>query len=287
MTKKILKMKISNDGMKIFYGKVIGKKSIIAFLIKNNRWAVVLVMILLLLGAGMFKIQRNSINNWKEKYQSERKLKAALTDSVDYYQTKEGEWVAEKLTLQGRIKDILDKNNNLTEAQKELIKRIKESEREKSVIAAALIDAEAIIDSLKHGGGVIVDTSKKTVNFIEDQNPNINYKLKVSGVVPYPINTQPSLLFESLRLPNKSFVKFEFKDDKKEGYPISFSVTNSNEYMKVHDINSYTIPYFDKEVVDPTGWDKFAKWLNRNSKYVAWGVGGVAAGAGGTYLIMK
>jgi len=81
-------------------------KAILEFLTKNNRWAVVLLIIILLLGGGIWKLQRNAINKWKDRYQTEVKLKNALVDTVSYYVNSHGEVVAEKLTLQATIKDL-------------------------------------------------------------------------------------------------------------------------------------------------------------------------------------
>jgi len=262
-------------------------KGILEFLTKNNRWAIALVVILLLLGGGVFKLQRNKIADWKDKYQTEVKLRDALTDTLDIYKNKEGEWVAEKRTIQATIKELEDMNGQLTDDQKRLIAKIKEVNKENSVITAALIKANFVIDSLTHGGIVIVDTTKKTVEFIEPNDPFIKYHFTAQGVLPFPPNTKPTLLINNITLPNEQFVEFHWLDNKKQGYPIAFSVTNTNKYVKVYDVNSYAIPELKKEIVNPTGWDKVGQWFVKNGKIVGYVAGGIVVGAGGTYLLMK
>ena len=262
-------------------------KIILEFLLKNNRWAIVLVIVLLLIGSGIFKIQRNKINEWKNKHQTEVKLKNALVDTVHIYQNKEGKWVAEKLTIQVKLKDLKDDKVILTAEQKKLINKVKEIENKNSVITAALIHANFIIDSLKHDDLVVIDTTNKTVSFIEPNNPDIQYNFMATGVLPFPPNTKPSLFINYLNLPNEQFVEFHWVNDKKAGYPIAFSLTNSNKFVKVNDINSYAIPQLQKEIINPTGWQKVSYWFKKNGKIVKWVTGGVIVGASGTYILMK
>lgn len=260
---------------------------ILEFLVKNNRWAIALVVILLLLGSGLFKIQRNRINDLKDKYQSEVNLRKALTDKLEIYQNKEGEWVAEKLTIQATLKQLEEMNGELTTDQKRLLAKIKEVNKENSVITAALIRANFVIDSLMHSGIIVVDTTNKTIDFIENVNPDINYSFQARGVLPYPVGSTPSLFINNLTLPNEQFIEFHWTNNKKEGYPIAFSVTNSNNYVKVYDVNSYAIPEIRKEIINPTGWEKVGVWLRRNGKIVKYVGTGIAIGAGGTYILMK
>ena len=261
-------------------------KAILEFLSKNNRWAVVLVIILLLLGGGLWKLQRNRINEWKDKYQTEVKLKNALVDTVHYYKNSYGEVVAEKLTLQASVKDLEKMRDQLTAEQQELLRRVKEANKENTVIAAALVEAEAIIDSLLAQGTVVVNSKDTTITF-SDTTKNLEYELVVGKAIPVSPTIEPTLLFKHLRLPNTQEVKFEWENNKREGYPIKFSISNSNEYIKVNEINSYAIPNLKKEVINPTGWEKVGIWLKKNGKIVGYVAGGVVIGAGGTYLLMK
>jgi len=165
--------------------------------------------------------------------------------------------------------------------------KVKEVNEKNAIITAALIQANFKVDSLLHAGTVIVDTTNKTVEFIETNNPDIKYDFKAFGVLPYPINSKPTLIINSLFLPNEQFVEFHWKNEKKNGYPIAFSVTNSNKYVKVSNINSYAIPELQKEIVNPNGWQKIGQWFVKNGKIVGYVAGGVIIGGGGTYILMK
>jgi hypothetical protein len=132
-----------------------------------------------------------------------------------------------------------------------------------------------------------VDTTNKTVEFIEPNNPDIKYHFTARGVLPFPTNIKPTLLINNITLPNEQFVEFHWLDNKKEGYPIAFSVTNTNKFVKVYDVNSYAIPELKKEIVNPTGWEKVGQWFVKNGKIVGYVAGGIVVGAGGTYLLMK
>jgi len=259
------------------------------FLKEKNRWAIALVVVLLLITGGIIKIQRNKIANWKDKYQTEVKLKDALIDTVGYYKNAYGEVVAEKLTIQESIKNLEKIYGQLTDSQKELITRVKELDRKNNLIAAALITANVKIDSLLHGGKTVVDTTSKQVFFsdyykktIDDINYEVAYKFTIGKVVPSPITAMPTILIDSLYFPNKQFVDFHYIDDKKKGDPISFSVSNSNGFFNTVDIDSYAIPKLVPEYKS-----KFSEWYNKNGKWVIIGVGGVAVGTGATYLLLK
>ena len=85
--------------------------------------------------------------------------------------------------------------------------------------------------------------------------------------------------FNKFELPNKQFVNF-FWGDKKKDYPISFSVSNSNDYFKTVNIDSYAIPQLQKDVVNPSAWGKITAWIKKSGGFIITvGVSG-AAGAG-------
>lgn len=262
-------------------------KGILEFLAEKNRWAIAMLIMFLIVGGFVLKVQHGNVVKFKEKYDIEVKMKNALADTVTTYINKEGQWTSTKLTMQASIKDLEDDNVILTEDQKRLVDKVKTANKENKVITAALVRANFVIDSLLHGGLVLVDTTNKTVEFIEADNPDIQYDFKAFGVVPYPVDTKPSLLIKSMSLPNEVFVKFEWDENKRANYPIRFSITNSNDYVKVSGINSYAIPELQKELLDPNNWERFTQWLNKNGKVVGYVAGGIVVGAGGTYLFMK
>ena len=261
-------------------------KAILEFLMKNNRWAIVLVIILCLVGGGIWKIQNNRIKEWKGKHQTEVKLRNALIDTVSHYKNAYGEEVATKLTLQTTVKNLEEINDDLTASQQELLRRVKEADKENSIISAALIEAEAIIDSLMGDGWVVVNPEDSTINF-SDSTDFLLYDITIGNAFASTPEKDPTIMFNHWRMPNKQFVDFHWKDEKKEGYPIEFSVSNSNPYFKTIDINSYAIPRLDKEVLNPTGWQKVGQWFSKNGKIVGFVAGGVVIGAGGTYLLMQ
>lgn len=247
---------------------------ILNFLKEKNRWAIVLVILLMIVGFSIYRIQQNKINDLKDKYQTEVKLKNALIDSVGHYKNIYNEVVAEKLTIQESIKNLEKMYSQLNSSQKELIDRIKDVEKNGSIIAAALIQTNVEIGKLRPPTVVVNDSSI----VFSDSTKNLDYDIVIGHVKPINIGLTPTLTFNKFELKNKQFIEFHWKDDKKLGYPISFSISNSNDYFKTYDINSYAIPKLKKTDLDPNGWNKFINWGKRNGKtlmYIGIGAGGV------------
>ena len=225
------------------------------------------------------RYQSNKINGLENKYQSEVKLKTALLDTVHQYKNKENEWVTEKLTLQTSVKELTNMTGQLSASQKELLARVKEVEKTNSIIAGALIDINVEIGKLRPPKVNVKDSSI----VFSDSTKDIDYSIEVGHVKPIVFGLTPTLAFNKFKLPNKQFVEFHWKDDQKKlGYPIAFSVSNSNQYFKVYDINSYAIP----SLVKPdNGWQRFIKWTKGNGKsLITIGLAG-AAGAGAVLLL--
>lgn len=250
------------------------------------------VVVLLLFGSG-FGIFKNRIDSLNDRISTEIKLKDAMLDSIHYYSNSNDELVAEKLVLQGSIKNFEKMYNQLDSDQKELINRVKELNKNNTIIAAALIKTNVKIDSLLTESNVSVDTMKNMITFsgsIKNNDgvlDNLVYDVAVGNVIPNSKTVKPSLKFNKLYLPNTQFIEFHWKDDSKKGYPISFSVTNSNDFYKVSDINSYAIPELDKSELVPSKWEKFVKWSKNNGKFVfTIGIAG-AVGAVGTLILLK
>lgn len=234
----------------------------------DTKTIMILVLILLLLAGGFYHFHQ--IDKHQTQHSLDEKLQRALTDTLSTYKNEKGEWVTEKLTLQDDIKDLKDKNLTLTESQKDLLDAVKKVNKENQVITAALIDMGVKLDGLINHRPVEVTDS--TVQFAADTD-SIKYDILVSNVKALDF-TIPSLEFRKFELPNKQFVEFHWKDNKKEGYPISFSVTNSNPYYKVYDINSYAIKELDKATVKPNLWQKLGNFSKTTGgKLVFLGVG--------------
>lgn len=244
---------------------------------KSALYAIIIAMV------AVITFQSNKVGNLKEENDSVVKFKNALLDSVSHYQNLKGQWVAEKLTIQDDLKTLEKENDKLNENQKKLLKRVQEINKENTAIASALVIAEARIDSLTtENQQLIADTINKTLRYI-DSTEFIKYNILTDNVVIANKNKKSELTFTELVLPNEYNVDFFWKDERKEGYPVAFSITNSNKYFKVYDIQSYAIP----ELIKPkTGWDRFNGWVNKNGKWVLIGTAGVV-GAGGIYLIMR
>lgn len=246
----------------------------------NLTTILLIAVILLLVFGGGWKLYQNKVDNLKEKLETEKKLKDALLDKITFYQNKEKEWVAEKLTIQATIKNLEKINGDLTSSQLELLARVKQIQKDNSIITAALIQTQIKLDSLVHIGNTNVDIKNKKIIFSDTISNDLKYIFTIGKALPAYKDTLPTLTFDMFQMPNKQFVEFHWKNDKKKGYPISFSVSNSNKYFKVVNIDSYAIPNLKKSDIDPNGWQKFGKWLKNNSKIVG-SVGlGVALGAG-------
>jgi len=237
------------------------------------------IIILLLIGAICYYIDRSG--DFKEKYQEEVKLTKALQDTATKYINKNGELTTEKLTLQTGIDNLTEENYVLTESQKELMNRVKDVEKRSTIIAAALIESQIIIDSLR-GANVVVDTTENTVT-VSDSTESIEYEFIIGKVKPVFMDQKPTFTINRLYLPNKQFVEFHWRNERKEGYPISFSVSNSNKYFKTTNIESYAIPELLKPNIKPTFWQRAWKGIKASSPYV---IGGVI-GASGMFLLMK
>jgi hypothetical protein len=234
-------------------------------------WAgiIFIIAILFILSYYGYSIYKNNINGLNSKLITEVKLKNALLDSITFRKNKENEWQAEKLTIQGETKVITNINNRLNTSQKELMKRVTETIKENIVINAALISSKIEIDSLKNKMVATIDTIKNSIAFVDSSNGELKYDIVVSNVKPSSsLYKPPEINFKKFELDNKQFVEFHWKDNAKEGYPISFSVSNSNKYFKTTNIDSYAIPELLKPNIKPNGWEKFNTWLKNKGHFL-------------------
>jgi hypothetical protein len=260
----------------------------------NNRWAIALVIILLLGGGTILHFKNKKIADLKTEVKTEVKLRDALLDTIKVYKNKRDELVAEKLTIQETIKKLEKMYGQLSDNQKELIDRVKELSKKNEVIAAALIETNGKIDSLliidkENGNVVTVDTTKKAINFnnLASKDTNFVFDIDVNHILPASLDKKPTLLFKSLELPNKQFVEFHWKNDKQKGYPIAFSISNSNKYIKTIGVDSYAIPPLDKLKLNPSGWDKFGNFMIKNGRTIMYIGIGTGIGVAGYWLITK
>ena len=238
----------------------------------NYKQLIPYIVILILLRVVYFGYQRSvKLSN---DLKSENKLRLAMIDTVSVYKNQRDELVSEKRTLQFDLNEKEFKNLELVERIKETQKRNATLEKKVTVLAAALIESQIIIDSLQKSRVAIFEKDSSIV-FTSTNPDTIKYKLKVQPVLTIK-GKPPVLTFMEFNLPNKQFVEFHWKNDNKEGYPISFSTTNTNPYYKTVNIESYIIPEFKPDVVKPTFWKKVgngAKMVGSKLIYVGIGIG--------------
>jgi hypothetical protein len=253
--------------------------------IKLNLTTIVVIVLLVLGVAGGWYLYQKKVNNLKTELDLATKLKNALLDTVTVYQNKQGEWVAEKLTLQETLANLNKINSQLTTEQKDLLARVAAANKQNTVIAAALIASNVTIDSLKNLTKPIVDSLNKSITFI-DSTKNLKYDIRIGNVVPV-LKLTPTLTFRNLTLPNLQYIEFFWKNDKKDNYPVAFSVTNSNEYFKTMNIDSYIIPQVNKSTLKPTFWQKVGDFFTKSGGKFAWFGAGAGVGIAAYLLLAK
>ena len=237
-----------------------------------------IIIVILFLGLLFFY---NKSKNLKESLSSETKLRLAMIDTVTTYRNQRNELVSEKRTLQFDLKDKEFKNNELVIRIKETEKKNATLEKRVTVFAAALIDSKVVIDSLQKSK-VYVSEKDSSIFFTSPNPDTIKYTLKIKPVFAIK-DIKPILTFVEFNIPNKQLVEFHWRNNKKEGYPISFSTTNSNPYFITNNIESYAIPEESKIIVKPTFWQKMGK----GSKSVVGKAIYIGIGIGATLLITK
>ena len=252
-------------------------------LFTNER--LIIVILIILMGVGL-NYHLNKRSQDEKKYETELKLREALQDSVKTYQTKEGNWVSEKRTLQGSLGELSEENVGLNKNQKALIGTInsmnKEWKGEKEIWAAARIEYNTLIDSLNIfiAGASNIDTTNNLITFAQpDTTQNFVYNFDIYNVRPHPVNKMPEIKINLLDFPNTQTITFTFDKNDRKDYPVSFSVMNTNPYYRVNNVESYAIPSINKDLVNPSGWQKFGRWIKINGKYILVGAGGFALGA--------
>lgn len=241
---------------------------------KEKIYLIGLVFAMLAIGGLLFKsCEDNKII--KQIKVEESNLRKALSDTITNFQTKEGYWGVEKRTLQADVKTLKDDNLVLTGNQKKLIKEIERQNKNAETFAAALLELKAEVKGLKDDKPF--NQTDSSVQF-KATTPDLAYDLSVYNVKPFAMRS-PILSINKISLPNTQTVNFHWKDDKEEGYPVSFSVINTNPYFKVSDIQSYTIPEIKKAELKPTFWNKLGDFSkSTGGKVVIFGAGVIVGG---------
>lgn len=229
------------------------------------KWIVITVIAVVMLFGGSFGWLGNKLNNTNQRLQEQKNLTEALNDTISYTLNKYDEEVAEKKTLQTSLDGLKELNINLSKNQTELISRIKGLEKDNVIISAALVKTVAKLDSALFDD-VVVDDMKKTLTFTE-VNDSISFNITINNAIPSFFGTKPSIMFNTLKIPNSQFVNFHWENDKEyKQKPVSFSITNSNPLFTTTNIESYAIPEVNKTVLKPTGMQKVGRFFkNRKS----------------------
>ena len=206
-----------------------------------------LIIALILACLGLGYAWYGSSQKYNQELAMHVKLEKALADTVRTHQNERGEWVSEKLTLQGDVTKLTELNGALSEEQKELIKRVKKVNKEKDVFAAALFTANATIDSLLNTEVIIINDS--TLAFM-DSTEHFNYDISIGNVQPFK-DYKPYLSINRFSVPTDYFITFNWDKNKREQYPVSFAVTPTNPYIRVTSVESYAIPEVNRTELKP------------------------------------
>jgi hypothetical protein len=243
----------------------------------------IIVVILIFLFGGGFGWMSRKFNQTNDQLAQQLNLTEALRDSLHLTKNALNEEVASKRTLQVSINKLTDMNGDLTDNQKELLDRIGGLEKGNKLISAALVRSEVKIDSLLFAKlKVVVNTKDTTITLSNEPNDSINFNVTISKVLPTKPYQEPTLKFNSLEIPDKSLITFEFKDDKKYYQkPVGFTISHSSPYIKVTDVDSYIIPEVNDKLLYPSTRDKFGAFFNKPA--VKW-IGGAVILTGGIYI---
>jgi hypothetical protein len=231
---------------------------------KINKTSFVIIAILILAIISIINFFDNKVSSLKTEISTQENLRTALLDTIKTYRNINGELVSTKLSLQVDLDKLNSMIGELNKSQRKLLDKVNQLNKDNTVIAAALIETNIKLDGLINDKGT-VDTVNNNVTFSDSTN-FIKYKFIVSNVKPLNNNINPILNIKNLTLYNEQLIEFHWSNDKKKNYPISFSVTNTNDYFKTYDINSYIIPEINKIDLKPNKWQQFTTWTKKNSK---------------------
>jgi hypothetical protein len=200
-------------------------------------------------------------NGRLEKHETEvaktEMLLEAITDKMDSAIVENGKLKYTKKTLQADIKDLRSLEESLTQEQKALLTKVEKANKDKKIIAAALIKTKAELEAIKGKTNFKNDTTL----VLSMASDSLSYEIEVTGVALAGDSAQHEIV--KLTIPNEMYIDFKW-GSKKEGYPVSLSVTNSSPFMKTSNIESYIIPEISKEEIKPNGFQKIGKFITNN-----------------------
>jgi len=232
------------------------------------------LVLLLLFGVG-FMAQRQS--KAKAELQTEVNLRQALLADMVVTKDALGRTQAEKLSLQTDMKTLVRVKDKLSADKQQLVEVISRLDKNKKLITAALVKVQVEVKEIYSNSPAMATDSTATFVVATD---SISYEAKVANVRIDTIKV-PSLVVRNLKIPNTTQVSFQW-GEKNDGYPISFTVVNSNPLFKTKNIESYAIPELRKEAVRPTFWQGIGLTIkNGKTPFVI----GLGAGALGVLLL--
>jgi hypothetical protein len=212
----------------------------------------------------------NKVGTLNQEIVNKEQLMIAMNDSMRTVIDENGDLKSTKKTLQANLKELKGLNKSLTLDQNKLIDKVAKTSKKNTVITAALIKTQAELEKIKGKTNFKNDT---TLVLTMDTD-SLSYEIEVTGVALSADSAQHEIV--SLKIPNEQYVEFKW-GNKKEGYPISFSVTNTSPYMKTYNIESYALPEIKKDELKPTLFQKVDKFFGDNRKPFIIGVGVGAA----------
>lgn len=251
--------------------------------IKNNITYVIFIAIVLIL-ITYINHQSTKINELSNDVESSGLLIDALNDTIIQQKNSIGELTSSKRTIQTNFNELQKSYDYLNESQKKLVDRIDNLKNENNLISAAYIKIKAELDSLliTDGDGGVIINNDSSVTFTHKSD-----SLEFIGTVNNVIigSKSPSFLINNLMIPNEQFISFEWEnDDDYYQKPVRFSITNTNPLITTTGIESYSIPEVNKNLIKPTNWQKFKKFVtDEKNSIVVYAIflgGGFLLGAG-------
>jgi hypothetical protein len=225
-------------------------------------------LVLLILAVLFIWQQCNRSSNLKKDLQDERKEKAALIDSTKIMQDEKLRLVSSNLTIQADLKSLKrrfkEDSTQFKGIQRTLINEVSSLQKENKKLNRELIAAGVVDGGVNIGEDNNIETESlvyegdSSLNF-EFNSDSISFKINIVNVRPFDLDLPSRLAIQSLVIPNEQLVTFNFEKDKQGkdlGFPVSFTVRNSNPLYKTYDIESYAIPELTKENVNPNFWQK-------------------------------
>jgi hypothetical protein len=237
----------------------------------------VLIGVLMFLILIMSFLYNGEIEKQKTEVTKTEMLLEAITDKMDSVVVENGNLMYSKKTLQANIKDLKSLEQSLTQEQKTLLTKVEKANKDKKLIAAALVKTKAELEAIK-GKTNFKDDTTLVLSMASD---SLSYEIEVTGVALASDSAQHEIV--KLTIPNEMYIDFKW-GTKKEGYPVSLSVTNSSPFMKTSNIESYIIPEISKEEIRPSGLQKIGNFIGNNKTPFAIGF---AAGVASILILTK